>query len=162
MPAMLAFNMVYQRKVDRFYRIAQDELGNLSEAAHESFDGVLVVKAFGAEDRETERLAMISRRLQGARTRAVTIRSGFEAVIDATPSLVNVAIIALGALRIRSGAMTIGELSSFVYLFTLVALPLRIVSYLSPNFRTRCRGGTACKRCCATRCYRTRAPRSST
>ena len=130
MPAMLAFNMVYQRKVDRFYRIAQDELGNLSEAAHESFDGVLVVKAFGAEERETERLAMISRRLQGARTRAVTIRSGFEAVIDATPSLVNVAIIALGALRIRSGAMTIGELSSFVYLFTLVALPLRIVSYL--------------------------------
>jgi ABC-type multidrug transport system fused ATPase/permease subunit len=130
MPAMLAFNMAYQRRIDRYYRLAQDELGNLSEAAHESFDGVLVVKAFGAEDRETERLAMISRRLQGVRTRAVTIRSGFEAVIDATPSLVNVAVIALGALRIRSGVMTIGELSSFVYLFTLVSMPLRIVSYL--------------------------------
>jgi ABC-type multidrug transport system fused ATPase/permease subunit len=130
MPVMLAFNMAYQRRIDRYYRLAQDELGNLSEAAHESFDGVLVVKAFGAEDRETERLAMISRRLQGARTRAVTIRSAFEAVIDATPSLVNVAVIALGALRIRSGAMTIGELSSFVYLFTLVSMPLRIVSYL--------------------------------
>jgi ABC-type multidrug transport system fused ATPase/permease subunit len=130
MPAMLAFNLAYQRSIDRYYRLAQDELGNLSEAAHESFDGVLIVKAFGAEDRETERLAMISRRLQGARTRAVTIRSGFEAVIDATPSLVNVAVIALGALRIRGGSMTIGELSSFVYLFTLVSMPLRIVSYL--------------------------------
>ena len=130
LPAMLATNVLYQRKVDHFYRVAQDELGELSQAAHESFDGVLVVKAFGAEDRETERLAVISQRLQVARTKAVSLRSTFESLIDATPSLVNIALIAFGALRIRSGSMTIGELSAFVYLFTLVALPLRIVSYL--------------------------------
>jgi len=129
-PVMLLTNILYQRVVDRHYRVAQDELGALSEAAHESFDGVLVVKAFGAEDRETERLSVISRRLRSARTKAVNIRSTFEALIDATPSLVNIAIIAFGALRIRSGAMTIGDLSSFVYLFTLVSFPLRIVSYL--------------------------------
>ena len=130
LPAMLATNVLYQRKVDRFYRVAQDELGELSQAAHESFDGVLVVKAFGAEDRETERLAVISRRLQLARTKAVSLRSTFESLIDATPSLVNIALIAFGAMRIRSGSMTIGDLSAFVYLFTLVAFPLRIVSYL--------------------------------
>lgn len=130
LPAMLATNVLYQRKVDRFYRVAQDELGELSQAAHESFDGVLVVKAFGAEDRETERLAVISRRLQVARTKAVSLRSTFESLIDATPSLVNIALIAFGAMRIRSGSMTIGDLSAFVYLFTLVAFPLRIVSYL--------------------------------
>jgi len=130
LPAMLATNVLYQRKVDRFYRVAQDELGELSQAAHESFDGVLVVKAFGAEDRETERLAVISRRLQVARTKAVSLRSTFESLIDATPSLVNIALIAFGAMRIRGGSMTIGDLSAFVYLFTLVAFPLRIVSYL--------------------------------
>ena len=130
LPTMLATNVLYQRKVDRFYRVAQDELGELSQAAHESFDGVLVVKAFGAEDRETERLAVISRRLQVARTKAVSLRSTFESLIDATPSLVNIALIAFGALRIRNGSMTIGDLSAFVYLFTLVAFPLRIVSYL--------------------------------
>lgn len=130
LPTMLATNVLYQRKVDHFYRVAQDELGELSQAAHESFDGVLVVKAFGAENRETERLAIISRRLQVARTKAVSLRSTFESLIDATPSLVNIALIAFGAMRIRSGAMTIGDLSAFVYLFTLVAFPLRIVSYL--------------------------------
>ena len=51
-------------------------------------------------------------------------------VIDAAPSLVNVAIIAFGAIRVRDGAMTVGELSAFVFLFTLVSLPLRIVSFL--------------------------------
>ena len=129
-PIMLVTNILYQRRVDQYYRVAQDELGALAQAAHESFDGVLVVKAFGAEDRETERLAVISRRLRVVRTKAVNLRSTFESLVDATPSLVNVAIIALGSFRIRSGAMTVGDLSSFVYLFTLVSLPLRIVSYL--------------------------------
>ena len=129
-PVMLLMNVLYQRRVDRYYRTAQDELGALSEAAHESFDGVLVVKAFGAEERETERLAVISRRLRTARTQAVNLRSTFESIIDATPSLVNISIIALGSLRIRSGSMTVGDLSAFVYLFTLVSLPLRIVSYV--------------------------------
>jgi ABC-type multidrug transport system fused ATPase/permease subunit len=129
-PVMLVTNVLYQRRVDGFYRTAQDELGALSEAAHESFDGVLVVKAFGAEERETERLAAISRRLRHARTTAIGLRSTFESIIDATPSLVNIAIIALGAIRVRDGAMTIGELSAFVFLFTLVSLPLRIVSFL--------------------------------
>lgn len=129
-PIMLTTNVLYQRKVDSFYQTAQDELGALSEAAHESFDGVLVVKAFGAEERETERLAVISRRLRQARTRAIGLRSTFEAVIDAAPSLVNIALIAFGAMRVRDGAMTVGELSAFVFLFTLVSLPLRIVSYL--------------------------------
>ncbi|MGA1352776.1 MAG: ABC transporter ATP-binding protein, partial [Ilumatobacteraceae bacterium] len=45
-------------------------------------------------------------------------------------SLVNLAIIGFGAVRVRDGAMTVGELSAFVFLFTLVSLPLRIVSYL--------------------------------
>jgi ABC-type multidrug transport system fused ATPase/permease subunit len=129
-PLMLATNILYQRKVDYHYQVAQDELGALSEAAHESFDGVLVVKAFGAEQRETERLAVISQRLRKARTNAITLRSTFESVIDAAPSLVNIAIIALGAMRVRDDAMTVGELSAFVFLFTLVSLPLRIVSFL--------------------------------
>lgn len=129
-PLMLIVNLIYQRVVDRYYREAQHQLGALTEAAHESFDAVLVVKAFGAEDRETERLASISRRLRSARSSAVALRASFESMIEATPSMVNIALIALGALRIRAGAMSIGELASFVYLFTLVSFPLRIVSYL--------------------------------
>ncbi|MFZ9954225.1 MAG: ABC transporter ATP-binding protein, partial [Ilumatobacteraceae bacterium] len=75
-------------------------------------------------------LAVISRRLRKARTNAISLRSTFESVIDAAPSLVNLAIIGFGAVRVRDGAMTVGELSAFVFLFTLVSLPLRIVSYL--------------------------------
>jgi ABC-type multidrug transport system fused ATPase/permease subunit len=68
--------------------------------------------------------------LKEARIRAVNARAIFEALVDGTPSLVNVSLIAYGAVRVRGGALTIGELSSFIYLFTLLVFPLRIIGYL--------------------------------
>ena len=129
-PILLALNIGYQKRIDRFYALAQDELGALSQAVHESFDGVMVVKSFGAEDRETQRLAVITSRLRNARIDAVSVRSMFEAAIDAIPSLINILLIVLGAIRVKSGAMSIGDLTSFIYLFTLLVFPLRIIGYL--------------------------------
>jgi len=129
-PILLLLNIGYQRRIDRYYNLAQKELGSLSEAVHESFDGVMVVKSFGAEKRETQRLASISSRLRDARIDAVGIRSTFEAMLDAIPNLLNIALIVLGSYRVRSGNMSVGELSSFIYLFSLLVFPLRIIGYL--------------------------------
>lgn len=129
-PVLLILNIGYQRRIDRYYNVAQKELGALSEAVHESFDGVMVVKSFGAEERETERLATITTRLKDARVRAIRVRSVFEAMLDAVPTLINILLIVLGAFRVRAGEMSVGDLSSFIYLFTLLMFPLRIIGYL--------------------------------
>jgi ABC-type multidrug transport system fused ATPase/permease subunit len=129
-PVLLILNIGYQRRIDRYYNVAQRELGTLSEAVHESFDGVMVVKSFGAEERETERLATITTRLKDARVRAIRVRSVFEAMLDAIPTLINILLIVLGAFRVRAGEMSVGDLSSFIYLFTLLMFPLRIIGYL--------------------------------
>lgn len=129
-PCLLALNVGYQKRIDVFYDRAQHELGALSEAVHESFEGVLVVKVFGAEERETRRLSTISGRLRDARIRAVYARSTFEALLDFVPASFNVLLILIGAHRVGAGAMTLGELSSFIYLFTLLIFPLRIIGYV--------------------------------
>jgi len=128
-PGLIALNVHYQRRVDGFYNTAQDELGKLSAAVHESFDGVAVVKSFGAEHRETERLAVIARRLREARLGAVRLRSTFEALLDGLPTVVNILLLVGGAYRVRSHAMTVGELASFIYLFTLLVFPLRLIGF---------------------------------
>jgi ABC-type multidrug transport system fused ATPase/permease subunit len=128
-PMLIAVNVFYQSKVDRYFDAAQDELGKLSAAVHESFDGVVVVKSFGAERRETERLAEIAARIRTARLGAVRLRSLFEALLDAVPTLVNIGLLLGGAYRIRAGAMTVGELTSFIYLFTLLVFPLRLIGF---------------------------------
>ena len=128
-PVLIGLNVVYQRRVDVYYGEAQDHLGALSAGVHESFEGVQLVKAYGAEARETERLAEIAGRLRVARVGAVRLRGTFEALLDVLPSMTNVGLVLLGAFRVRSGDLTVGELSSFVYLFTLLVFPLRLIGY---------------------------------
>lgn len=129
-PLLVVGNVLYQRKVRRHFADAQDQLGALSAAVHESFDGVTVVKAFGAEDRESARLSAIAARVRDARLGVVEVRSTFESLLDGIPTLVNLLILFLGAFRVRSAAMTLGELTSFIYLFTLLVLPLRMIGYV--------------------------------
>ena len=129
-PVLITMNVLYQRRVDRYYHAAQDELGHLSSAVHESFEGVAVVKSFGAEHRETERLAVIADRLRQARLGAVRLRSLFESLLDGLPTMVNIGVLLFGAYRVRQGAMTVGDLTSFMYLFTLLVFPLRMIGFL--------------------------------
>ncbi|MEN9504632.1 MAG: hypothetical protein RI958_558 [Actinomycetota bacterium] len=128
-PLLVTLNLVYQRKVDRHFSSAQHEIGHLSAAVHESFDGVHVVKAFGAERRETERLAVIAGRLRDARRQTIRLRSTFESLLDGVPGVVNVALLLGGAYRVRSGDLTVGQLTGFIYLFSLLVFPLRIIGY---------------------------------
>jgi ATP-binding cassette subfamily B protein len=128
-PVLIGINVLYQRRVDVHYSAAQEHLGKLSAGVHESFEGVQLVKAYGAEARETERLAEIAGRLRTARVKAVRLRATFEALLDVLPSLTNVGLVLVGAVRVRDGAVSVGELSSFVYLFTLLVFPLRLIGY---------------------------------
>jgi ABC-type multidrug transport system fused ATPase/permease subunit len=128
-PALVGVNVVYQRRVDPFFTEAQDHLGHLTSAVNESFAGVTVVKAYGAERRETERLAVIASRLRQSRVHALRLRASFEATLEALPSLTNAGLVLIGAMRVDSGDLTVGQLSSFIYMFTLLVLPLRLIGY---------------------------------
>lgn len=128
-PVLAWVNLRYQRRVDALFIEAQDHLGDLSSAVHESFDAVTVVKAFGAEEREARRLSRVAERLRDARIETVRYRSRFESLLDLVPSIAIVLLLLAGSWRVGEGRMTVGELGSFVYLFTLLSFPLRIIGY---------------------------------
>lgn len=128
-PLLIVANVQYQRRVDGWFELAQRELGTLSSAAHESFEAVGVVKAFGAEQKEADRLSEIALRVRSARVRAIGLRSTFEAMLDLLPNGTNVLVVLVGAHRVDAGHLTIGGLASFIYLFALLVFPLRLVGY---------------------------------
>ncbi len=128
-PVLIIVNVMYQHRVDRHFDDAQQALGDFSGAVHESFEAVQLVKAYGAGERETVRLTTMAGRIRDARIRAVHLRGVFEALLETIPSLTNIGIVVLGAARVRSGDVTVGELSGFIYMFTLLVFPLRIIGY---------------------------------
>ncbi len=128
-PLLMITNVVYEQLVTKHFNDAQEALGEFSGAVHESFEAVQLVKAYGAQERETVRLSAIAARIRDARIRAVNIRGTFETLLDTVPTLTNIGLVVLGAVRVRSGDVSIGELSGFIYMFTLLVFPLRLIGY---------------------------------
>jgi ATP-binding cassette, subfamily B, bacterial len=128
-PLLVVTNVVYERSVSHHFTRAQDQLGEFSAGVHESFEGVQVVKSYGAEERETERLAGLADRVRASRVRALALRSWFEALLDVIPSLTNILLVVIGAVRVSSGDITIGEMTGVIFLFTLLVFPLRLIGF---------------------------------
>ncbi|MFT4655872.1 MAG: ATP-binding cassette subfamily B protein [Ilumatobacter sp.] len=128
-PLVVVTNVVYERSVSSHYTRAQEQLGVFSAAVHESFEGVQLVKAYGAQARETTRLAVLADDVRSSRVEAIGRRSWFDALTDMIPALANIALVLLGAIRVNSGDVTVGEFSSVIFLFTLLVLPLRLIGY---------------------------------
>jgi ABC-type multidrug transport system fused ATPase/permease subunit len=129
-PVLIALNIVYQHRVDAPANEAQDRIGEVSALVHESFDGVIVVKALGAEAHEASRMDAKAAQLRDAKVRVAVLRATFESLLDAVPNLANVVLIVVGAYRVQAGAATLGDITSFVYLFTLLVWPLRLIGFL--------------------------------
>jgi ABC-type multidrug transport system fused ATPase/permease subunit len=129
-PVLTLLNVVYEHRVSGPAEEAQQHIGHVSAVVHESFEGVMVIKALGAEAHEQARLEERARHLRDAKVRVAVMRGTFEALLDAVPSLVNVLIVVIGAYRIEAGAVTIGDVTSFVFLFTLLVWPLRLIGFI--------------------------------
>src|SRR5690606_38424150 len=118
-----------EKQVTQPFDRAQDALGRFTSDVHESFEAVQLVKVYGAEQRESARLAALAGQVRDARIKAIRVRAVFEAVLEAIPALTNIGLVVLGAVRVRDGHLTIGELSGFIFMFTLLVFPLRLIAY---------------------------------
>jgi ABC-type multidrug transport system fused ATPase/permease subunit len=129
-PAIAGLNVVYQRRLAPIAARAQELRAEVSEVAHESFDGALVVKTLGREASETERFADAAGELRAANIAVGQIRGMFDPVLEAMPNLGVLAVLFIGSLRLRSGAMSPGDLVHIAYLFTLLAFPIRALGWV--------------------------------
>ena len=130
LPAIAAVNWVYQRRMSPAVARAQQRRAEVSDAAHESFEASLVVKSLGTEARESERFTGHVTRLRDANVQQGYVRSVFEPVMDLLPSLGTLAVLAVGAQRVASGAVGAGAVVTTAYLVGVMAFPVRAIGFL--------------------------------
>ncbi len=133
-PLVIATNVIYQRFQSPLMTRAQALRAELSEVAHESFDGALVVKTLGREAEETERFAKKAHQLRDVNVRAGRIRAAFDPVLEALPSLGVLAVLAVGVLRVDGGLTDPGNVVTVAYLLTIVSFPIRSLGWLVGEF----------------------------
>ncbi|MEU5879691.1 ABC transporter ATP-binding protein [Spirillospora sp. NPDC047279] len=129
-PAIALLNVLYQRRLAPIATRAQQLRAEVSEVAHESFEGGLVVKTLGREHTETERFAERANALRDANVAVGRIRGLFDPILEALPNLGVLAVLLVGTVRLQAGAMTAGDLVNVAYLFTLLAFPIRALGWV--------------------------------
>jgi ABC-type multidrug transport system fused ATPase/permease subunit len=129
-PILGAANWYYQRKMRHAATVAQQARADVSEVAHESFDAALVVKTMGREAAEATKFRGISEDLRDKLIVVGRLRAFFDPVIESLPNIGILLVLLVGAMRVRDGALSAGDLVTFAYLFRLVALPIRVFGWL--------------------------------
>jgi ATP-binding cassette subfamily B protein len=133
-PAVIAANLAYQRRASPLMTKAQQLRAELSEVAHESFDGAMVVKTLGRETQETNRFADKALALRDVNIRAGRIRAAFDPTLAALPNVGVLVVLAVGVERVLHGATEPGDVVTVAYLLTIVSFPIRSIGWLLGEF----------------------------
>ena len=109
-PVLGAVTVRYRREVRVAARKQRKREGEIASLAAESLSAMRVVKAFGGERYEAERVSERSeeRRLQGVY--AASIEAKFGGVVDVLGSVAVAIVLVLGAYRAAAGAISVGDL----------------------------------------------------
>ncbi len=133
-PAVVVANLVYQKLSSPLMTRAQGLRAEVSEIAHESFDGALVVKTLGREGEETDRFTAKAHELRDVNVRAGRIRAAFDPTLASLPNLGVLVVLAVGVQRVLSGATDAGDVVTVAYLLTIVSFPIRSIGWLLGEF----------------------------
>lgn len=129
-PVIAVLNALYNRAVEAPATAIQERRADVSGIAHESFDGALVIKTLGREAAETSRFQQQSEALRDQVIHYGKLRAIFDPLMEAVPNVGVLLVLVVGAFRLRSGALTQGEVVQFAYLFTLLAFPIRAIGWV--------------------------------
>jgi ATP-binding cassette subfamily B protein len=117
---------------------AQQREGDVVQIVDEDLNGVRIVKAFGQEQRELERVAESSKAVYGSQMRTVRLEARYQPILQAVPALGQVAILALGGWMALRHEISLGTFLAFsTYVTQLVAPAQRLAGILTIGQQAR-------------------------
>ena len=129
-PALWFISLASRRTLFPASWDAQQQSAAVAGVVDAAVTGVRVVKGFGQEEQEVERLEDTSSGLFASRVRAVRLTARYNPALQAVPSLGQVGVLALGGWLAIRGSITLGTFLAFsAYLIQMVG-PVRSLTSL--------------------------------
>jgi ATP-binding cassette subfamily B protein len=125
MPALFVVSYRMRRRVFPATWDAQQREGDVAQIVDEGVTGVRIVKAFGQEARELGRLTEAAQKLYGSRLRATRLQARYQPLLEAIPTVAQVAILVFGGLLALHGTITLGTFLAFSTYVGQFAAPAR-------------------------------------
>ncbi len=106
----------------------QQRTGDVAQVVDQAVTGVRVVKGFGQEQREFERLADSACGLYGSSMRAIRLQARYQPVLESIPSFGQVGVLALGGWLALHHQITVGTFLAFASYLVLLINPARLIA----------------------------------
>ena len=115
----------YRKRLARDSRLQRVQDGRIASLATEALSAMPVIKAFGSEGYEYERVSLRSHRRMAIGLRLARLQAAFDGYTTLLGALGAAAVLIVGVFRVSSGAITAGELIVFATYARRVNGPLR-------------------------------------
>ncbi len=124
-PVIVAYSLVFQRKISERFTKCDESEGVLSTIAQENLTGVRVVRAFGREKYEKDRFEKQNNVYTNLWMRLCKVLAIFWGTGDFVSLLQVMLIIVLGSVLSVQGEMTAGEFIAFISYNSMLTWPVR-------------------------------------
>ena len=128
LPLMLGLSAVFRRRVKAQSRVRRAQDGEIASLAAEALSAMAVVKAFGSERFESDRVRSRSEERMAAGVEVARLQARFDGLVGAVRALGTALVIVAGALRVAAGAIGPGELIVFVSYTRKAHGPMRSIA----------------------------------
>jgi ATP-binding cassette subfamily B protein len=124
-PLLVAVSFVFRRKVRERARRQRRQEGDLASVANEALSAMQVVKAFGAEDMESERVRSRSEQRMGVGVEVARLQARFDGTVGVLRAFATAIVTVFGVLRVAKGELSAGDLIVFVSYTRKASSPMR-------------------------------------
>ncbi|MEZ4598884.1 MAG: lipid A export permease/ATP-binding protein MsbA [Syntrophotaleaceae bacterium] len=131
LPAAVLPASILGRRIKVNTRRSQSAMGDLTRALQEALAGIKVIKAFGTEKHEEKRFFGENDRFYHFLRKVLKYDSAAAPAVEILASLGVAAVLWYGAHRVLSGAMTEGDLTSFLAAVVMMYTPVKRLTRVS-------------------------------
>ena len=123
-PLIVWGSVMYQKRLSPRYQKVRESAGDLGALLANNLSGIATIRAFSAEDRESERVEGMSDRYRVANRDAIRLSSAFVPIIRLAILCGFTLTLILGGRATLDGAMEVGVFSVLVYMTQRLLWPL--------------------------------------
>ncbi|MFB6891018.1 ABC transporter ATP-binding protein [Kitasatospora sp. NPDC056327] len=127
-PALWWVSVLSRKRLFPSTWAAQQEAAAVAGVVDEAIGGVRVVKGFGQEAQEADKLEAASRHLFAARLRSIRLNARYNPAMQAIPALAQVAVLAFGGWLAVNGRVSLGTFVAFSTYVAQLTGPVRMLT----------------------------------
>jgi ATP-binding cassette subfamily B protein len=117
----------FSQEIHPAVQAVQAEQAELAIVVEETIGGIRVIKGFGSEQVQAEKLAKEAADIRRVSIQAARIRAKFLPAIELLPQIGLIAVLGLGGKQVIDGDLTLGQLVQFNFYVALLVGPLRML-----------------------------------